>query len=123
MTDEIVKHARQELVNRLDSYEVEHAQLLYAVVDFIQHKTMPIIMRYAVSGRAMINTEDVLFDNPVALAILIDIFSERGFRTSVDIHQQEIPVRFDVATGLIETRRKKVYRITVMFTGSTIRRG
>jgi len=123
LADEIVKHARQELVNRLDSYEVEHTQLLHAVVDFIQHKTMPIIMRYAVSGRAMINTEDVLFENPVALAILIDIFSERGFRASVDIHHQEIPVRFDTTTGLIETRRKKVYRITILFSGSTIRRG
>jgi adenylate kinase len=71
----------------------------------------------------MINTEDALFEDPVALAILIDIFSERGFRASVDIHHQEIPVRFDASTGLIETRRKKVYRITVLFSGSTIRRG
>jgi adenylate kinase len=120
---EIVQHARQELVNRLDGYQVEHPDLFQAVVDFIQEKTMPIIKRYAVSGRAMINTEDTLFEDPVALAILIDIFSERGFRASVDIHHQEIPERFDLKTGLIETRRKRVYRITILFTGSTIRRG
>ena len=84
---------------------------------------MPIIKRYAVSGRAMINTEDCLFEDPLALAMLIDIFSERGFRASVDIHHQEIPVRFDLQDGMIETRKKRVYRITMLFTGSTIRRG
>lgn len=84
---------------------------------------MPIIKRYAVSGRAMINTEDGLFENPLALAILIDIFSERGFRASVDIHHQEIPERFDLITGRIEIRKKRVYRITVLFGGSQIRRG
>ena len=120
---EIVQNARQELVNRLDSYQVEHPDLLKAVVDFIQEKTMPIIKRYAVSGRAMVNSEDALFENPLALAMLIDVFSERGFKASVDIHQQEIPERFDLATGLIETRKKRVYRIMILFTGSTIRRG
>ena len=120
---EIVQNARQELVNRLDGYQVEHPELLRSVVDFIQDKTMPIIKRYAVSGRVMINTEDALFEKPSALAMLIDVFSERGFKASVDIHQQEIPERFDLVTGLIETRKKRVYRITILFTGSTIRRG
>ncbi len=120
---DIVQHARQELVNRLDGYQVEHPDTLQAVVHFIQEKMMPIIKRYAVSGRAMINTEDHLFDDPVAIAMLIDVFSERGFRASVDIHQQEIPERFDLATGHIETRKKRVYRITILFSGSTIRRG
>lgn len=123
LADEIVQHARQDLVNRLDGYQVEHPDVLRSVVGFIQEKTMPIIKRYAISGRAMINTEDSLFENPVALAILIDIFSERGFRASVDIHHQEIPERFDQSTGLIETRTKRVYRIMVLFNGSKIRRG
>ncbi len=123
LADEIVMQARQELVNRLDSYQIEHPLLLQSVVDFIQGKMMPIIKRYAVSGRTMINTEDTLFLNPVAIAILIDIFSERGFRASVDIHRQEIPERFDLTTGKIEMREKRVFRITILFAGSKIRRG
>ena len=123
LADEIVLSARQELVNRLDSYQVEHPQLLQAVVDFIQDKMMPIVKRYAVSGRAMINTEEPLFKNPTAIAILIDIYSERGFRANVDIHRVEIPDRFDLATGRIETREKRVFRISVLFAGSKIRRG
>ncbi len=123
LADEIVQNARQELVNRLDSYQVRDPQLLQSVVDFIQVKMMPTIKRYAVSGRTMINTEDALFTDPVAIAILIDIFSERGFRASVDIHRQEVPERFDLVTGKIETREKRIYRIMVLFEGSTIRRG
>jgi adenylate kinase len=123
LADEIVQNARQELVNRLDGYQVEHPQLMHAVVNFIQVKMIPIIKRYAVSGRATINTEEPIFTDPVAIAILIDIFSERGFRATVDIHRQEIPSRFDLITGKIETRKKRVYRISIFFTGSKIRRG
>ena len=123
LADEIVQHARQELVNRLDGYQIEHPQQLQQVVDFIQEKMMPIIKRHAVSGRAMINTEAEIFEEPVAIAILIDIFSERGFRASVDIRRESIPERFDLTTGRIETREKRVYRITILFAGSKIRRG
>ncbi|MGL5018087.1 MAG: nucleoside monophosphate kinase [Luteolibacter sp.] len=123
LAEELVREARQELVNRLDSYQVKHPQLLKSVVDFIQSRMMPVIARYAISGRAMINTEDKLFNDPVAIAILIDIFSERGFRASVDIHLQEVPERFDLTTGKIETREKRVYRMIVLFEGSKIRRG
>jgi len=123
LSDEIVVKARQELVHRLDSYQVEYPELLDQVVEFIQGKMMPVIKRYAVTGRATINTEDDLFHDPVVLAILIDVFSERGFQAMVDIHKQEIPEKVDLKTGLITTRQKKVYRITVFFTGSKIRRG
>jgi adenylate kinase len=123
LADEIVQNARQELVNRLDGYQVEHPQIVQEVVEFIQVKMMPTIKRYAVSGRAMINTENIIFNNSLAIAILIDIFSERGFRASVDIHRQEVPERFDLVTGKIETRTKRVYRIMVLFNGSKIRRG
>ncbi|TAG10663.1 MAG: nucleoside monophosphate kinase [Verrucomicrobia bacterium] len=123
LADEIVIHARQELVKRLDSYPVENEYLFKQVLEFVQDKMMPIIKRYAVSGRAMINTEDPLFESGLAITMLIDLFSERGFRASMDIHRQEIPQRFDISTGEIETREKRVYRIMVLFNGSQIRRG
>jgi len=41
----------------------------------------------------------------------------------VDIHLQEVPERFDLTTGKIETREKRVYRMIVLFEGSKIRRG
>ncbi len=123
LADEIVLQARQELVNRLDGYQVEHPVLLQDVVDFVQERMMPVIKRYAVTGRATINTEETLFHEPLAVAMLIDIFSERGFQAMVDIHRLEIPEKVDLTTGEITTRHKRVYRMTVFFSGSKIRRG
>lgn len=123
VASEIIRYARQDLVRRLDGYKVEHPEVMQAVVDFIERKMMPIIVRHAISGRADINSENKLFHDPIALAILIDIFSERGFHATVDLHHIEIPDRFDLQTGEIQCRVKKVFRFNVRFKGSEIRRG
>ncbi|MBB5037383.1 nucleoside monophosphate kinase [Prosthecobacter dejongeii] len=123
LASEIIRHARQDLVRRLDSYKVEKADLMQAVVDFIEGKMMPIIVRHSISGRADINSENTLFHDPEALAILIDIFSERGFHATADLHLIEIPERFDLQTGEIQCRKKKVFRFNIRFKGSEIRRG
>jgi adenylate kinase len=119
----IIVHARQELVKRLDTYELEHGSLFASVIAFIERKMMPIVLRHAISGVAHINTEDTVLEDPIALAMLIDVFSERGYHAAVDIHRIDVPVRFDVASGEIECKVKKVYRIQIRFQGSEIRRG
>lgn len=119
----IIVHARQEMVKRLDSYELEHGDLFGKVTTFIEKKIIPIVLRHAISGVAHINTEDEVLDDPLALAMLIDVFSERGYHAVVDIHRIDVPERFDLATGKIECRIKKVYRIQIRFQGSEIRRG
>jgi len=123
LASDIVSHARRDLVRRLDEYESEQAELFHAVVDFIDVKIMPIIVRHAISGHANINSEDPIWEDNVALAMLIDVFSERGFRASVDITRHNVPIRFDLITGDIEYQQKKVFRIAVRFRGSEIRRG
>ena len=79
--------------------------------------------RHALSGRAIVNSEDPHFDDPRALAMLIDIFSERGFHAVVDKQILKIPQRVDLTTGLIECETRAVYRIRIQFKGSEIRRG
>jgi adenylate kinase len=64
-----------------------------------------------------------VLDDPLALAMLIDVFSERGYHAVVDIHRIEVPERVDAGTGLISGAIKKVYRIQIRFPGSEIRRG
>jgi adenylate kinase len=123
VASEIVVHARQDLVKRLDSYEVEHAALFGKVARFVEHKIIPIVLRHAISGTALVNTEDPILDDPLALAMLIDIFSERGYHAAVDLHKIEVPERVDLATGSVTCRTKKVFRIQIRFTGSEIRRG
>jgi adenylate kinase len=122
VASEIIVHARQELVKRLDNYELEHRPLFAKVVTFIEKKMIPIVLRHAISGVAHINTEDPVLDDPLALAILIDVFSERGYHAVVDIHRVEMPERFDLATGAIKCSVKRVYRIQIRFRGSEIRR-
>jgi len=123
VASEIVVHARQELVKRLDSYELEHEELFSSVALFIERKIMPIVIRHAISGTALVNTEDATLDDPRTLAMLIDIFSERGYHAAVDLHRIEVPEHVDLTTGAVRCRLKKVYRIQVRFTGSEIRGG
>lgn len=120
---EITNHARRDLVYRLDRYNLEHPDLFKEVVELIETKMIPIIEPHAISGRAHVNTEDSLLTKPKALPMLIDVFSERGYFCSVDIHLKEIPNRVDLKTGRIECREKKVFRIYIHFKGSEIRRG
>jgi adenylate kinase len=123
LASDIVVHARQEMVKRLDAYEFEQSDLFGRVVHFVEKKLMPIILRHAISGVALINTEDPVLDDSQALAMLIDIFSERGYHAVVDLHRIEVPEKFDPATGLIKCRIKKVFRLQIRFSGSEIRRG
>ena len=123
VASEIIVHARQDLVKRLDAYELEHPERFARVVGFIEKKIVPIVLRHAISGVAHINAEDPVLEDPLALAMLIDVFSERGYHAVVDIHRIEIPDHVDLATGQIRCRTKKVYRIQIRFQGSEIRRG
>jgi adenylate kinase len=123
VASEIIVHARQELVKRLDGYELEHADLFGRVVEFIEKKIMPIVLRHAISGVAQINTEDAVLNEPLALAMLIDVFSERGYHAVLDLHKIEVPECADLKTGAITCRIKRVYRIQIRFQGSEIRRG
>ena len=123
VAQDILVHARQELVKRLDSYEFGQPELFAQVVGFVAKKIMPIVQRHAISGAALINSEEPVLDDPTALAMLIDVFSERGFHAVVDLHRIDVPESFDLKTGAIKCRVKKVYRIQVRFQGSEIRRG
>ncbi|MEM7143842.1 MAG: nucleoside monophosphate kinase, partial [Verrucomicrobiota bacterium] len=123
LASEIVVHARQDLVRRLDSYELEHRDLFARVVDIVKENFMPIITRHAISGQSVVSSNDEVFAEPLALAMLIDIFSERGYHARVDKRLERIPSRFDLDTGEIECKDQWVYRIHVFFEGSEIRRG
>lgn len=123
VASEIIVGARQELVKRLDAYELEHSELFAKVVQFVEKKILPIVIRHAISGVALINTEDPVLGDTLALAMLIDVFSERGYHAVVDIHKIEVPEKVDLTTGAIQCRTKKVFRIQIRFQGSEIRRG
>ena len=116
-------HARQELVKRLDAYNGEQPDLFESAVGLINDKFMPIIRRHTMSGRAHINSESAILSNPEALAMIIDVFADRGYDTVIDIRRYDVPCRVNPETWEIELREKIVWRFTVNFPGSRIRRG
>ena len=123
LASEIVSHARQELVKRLDSYEFDHTEEFHQVIAFIEKDIMPIVVHHAISGSSHVNSENPILGSALAMAMLIDIFSERGYHATVDLHKIEIPQSFDLTTGEIKCRLKKVWRIQIRFKGSELRRG
>lgn len=118
-------HARQELVERLENYEddPELRPIFKAVIQIIEHKMIPIVKAHATTGHARINSEERLFDDHRALTMMIDVFSERGFHCTVDLHRIEIPERVNPQTWEITCRMKRVYRIEIRYQPSDIRRG
>ncbi|MCB1086807.1 MAG: nucleoside monophosphate kinase [Verrucomicrobiae bacterium] len=116
-------HARQDLVKRLDSYNEEHPDLFEQCVALIDEKFMPIIRKHTMSGKAYINSESAFLSNAMVLGMIIDIFADRGYDTVIDIRRYDVPSRFDLETGEIQTREKTVWRFIVTFPGSRVRRG
>jgi adenylate kinase len=116
-------HARQELISRLEAYVENHRELFEKVVKFIEEKMIPIVKAHALAGFARINSEDKLLDDSLALKILLDVFTERGFHATVDIQRMDVPEKVNLQTGEITCRSKRVYRIEVRFPPSVIRRG
>jgi len=123
VAQQLVMHARQELVERLEGYEEDAKELFCKVLKFVESKMVPIVRAHAMSGRAQINSEDALLDDSLALRMLIDILSERGFHATVDIRRVDVPERINPETWEIYCRTKKVYRIDVRYPPSDIRRG
>ena len=123
VASQLILHARQELIERLELYEEQNRPLFERVVKLVVEKMIPIVRAHAISGHARINREDDLLDDPLALRIMIDIFSERGFHASVDIHRMDVPERINPDSWEIICRTKKVYRIEVRYQPSEIRRG
>lgn len=123
LASEIVLHARQELVKRMDSYQLEHTELFRQVMKLLEERFMPIVRRHAIAGMAVVNSEDPVFENPLALAMVIDVFAERGFRAVANVNRAEIPKRIDLKTGEIRCDLKRIYRFQINFSGPMIRRG
>jgi len=123
LASEIVVHARQELVKRLDNYEIHQPELFGKIATIIEKQFMPIIFRHAISGRAAVNTEDSILDEPNAFAMLIDVFSDRGYHAAIDKRIYKTPRHVDLKTGAVVCYDHTVYRIHIEFPGSEIRRG
>lgn len=123
VASEIIVHARQELVRRLDNYEHRHAKLFRDIVGVIEREFVAVIRRHAIAGRAHIHTQNPLFDDPLAIDIVIDSLSERGYKVMYERVTRPVPRVFDLATGRITCEDSVTHRFEVRFHPPEIRRG
>ncbi|MEM8733534.1 MAG: nucleoside monophosphate kinase, partial [Planctomycetota bacterium] len=123
LATDLALHARQELVKRMDGYQRDHAELFHRVIRLIEERFIPIVTRHAIPGMAVVNSEDAIFEDSLALAMVIDIFSERGYKAVANINLADVPSKVDLQTGEITSTRKKIFRFQIRFPGSQIRRG
>lgn len=120
---DVVVHARQELVRRLDHYEHRYRSLFQRVVTVIDEEIVPVIRRHAITGKAHVTSQNPLFDEPMAVDMLIDVLTERGFRCMYELKRAAIPERVDLATGRISCLERRIHYCEILFAAPEIRRG
>ena len=112
---DLVRNARRELVARLDGYAARHPGTLADVVAVAEEQVAPALRRAALAGHATFRTSAPLFERePLAIAMLLDVLSDRGYAVHHECRKWEVPVRFDAATGVVtsETRVEHEFVIT-----------
>lgn len=123
LASDLLVHARQNLVRRLDGYQRDHTPLFKQVIYVIEQEFMPVLHLHAVSGRCDVFTENPIFSQALAMHMLLDVFSERGYHVSATTSVREVPYHLDPNTNEIRCRRIPVYRFQFRFQPSVIRRG
>jgi adenylate kinase len=123
LASEIVSSARQRLVERLEAYQSDRADLFHAVIAIIDREFVPVIDVQAVTGLARVTSDDEVFADPVARRMAVDILNERGYRTAASVELREVPTRVDLSTGQILLTNRPRYHFEMRFQGSNIRRG
>jgi adenylate kinase len=109
LASEVTRHARQELVRRLDAYEHAAAPQFKAVAAFIGAEVVPVIVRHALSGRCVVKSANALFQDPTTIDMVLDTLAERGYQA---VHED---VSAEMGLGL--------HRFEIRFHPPELRRG
>lgn len=124
MAKELCLLVRQQLTARLDSYSLQEPETFHDVIKIIDDSVMPILRRCGMAGEALFITKEKKFlDEPVAIDMLIDILSDRGFHVSYSTFIKETPYLFQSHTGAILCRETTYHRFKIAFRVSSVRDG
>lgn len=115
--------ARQHLVERLERYQRDSTELFQRVIAIIDQEFVPTIVLHAMTGLAKLTTDNQLFADPLAIRMLVDVLSERGYRACATVETREVPSRVDPVSHAIDPHQKLRYKFEMKFEGSRIRRG
>jgi len=116
----VIQQARAKLMTRLNAYATEYPALFAEAVRVLNTDFMPIVKRQALAGAAVVRSQSELLTNPIALNIVLDVLSERGFHVVLDVIHARVPVAVEEVgpTGVgggrpirTSTERTFVFRI------------
>jgi adenylate kinase len=119
--EDIILHARQQLVKRLDGYQQRHHELFKEVLKIIHQEFLHIMKRQALSGVAIIRSENEILNDPLAISMVLDILTERGYQCILDYERKLIPTRLDPQTNEIICTPKRTFHFEIQFTKPKIR--
>jgi adenylate kinase len=91
----VIQNARQELVSRLNDYQHFHTEVFQKVVTAISDEILPLIRMHVMAGEAHVKSNNTVFSEAMALQMLVDILSDRGFYVVVEKQETHIPYRID----------------------------
>ncbi len=97
---EITRHARQNLVARLDGYQREHPGTFANVVAVLDGHFLPAIRRHALVGEARValTTPELVahFNEQHAMSMAVDVMFDRGYSLRVEERRGGGEFRFKI---------------------------
>jgi len=121
LASEIGLHAKQQLVRRLDTYQMFQKPLFAEAIDFINRDIIPVVKRHSIAGRATLRSENLQCTNPLFIDIVLDILSERGYHVIFDYKDTDTPDSVNSKTWKIYFIRKRVFFFHLQFPRHTLR--
>jgi len=121
LVSDVIMHARGDLVARLDEYQYRHSELFEQVIHVVEREFVPFIRRHAIAGIAIVRTADTIFQSDLAIEMVLDVLSERGYHVLSDVRTSTIPDSVDLETGKIINIVKTEYQFQVKFQHPEIR--
>lgn len=122
LAEELVLHTRQKMVRRLDNYRHRHSEIFARAISLIEEEVVPALKRHAAAGRAKIRLVDPLLDRKIAVDMMIDVLTERGFAVTTTCTDETHALRVDPHTHAIITATRHIWVFEIRFHAPHIRR-
>jgi len=119
---DLVRVARQRLVFRLDMYCRRHFRLFTDIISLIDTEVMPVLKQCSMAGHAEYRSRHpLLLKSHLAVDILIDILTDRGFNVAHFVEERLVPRRVDMKSGKILSETEDVHSFRITFNKENIR--
>lgn len=115
------RNARQELIRRLENYQLNNREKFQHSIKLIDEEFIPIIKRNSISGSTTVRINGTKLEDDMVIDMVMDVLSERGFTVSFDCRKTFVPVRVIPETWDIISETRSAYAFDIRFPKNQIR--